>query len=81
MSISRETAIEELKLTRTLIDRWIEELEHPSYQADDGRIVRADPSKIQPHASVEDFPSIPRDQFKAELALASGKLEVIAATV
>ena len=76
MSVSREVAIEELKLTRRWLDQWIEELENPTH---DGEVVPQD--QIPEHVSIGDMGTIPREQLKSELAMMAGKLEVLATTV
>lgn len=80
MMVSRELAIEEMRQTIGILERWISELEHPRSVAQDGTEKDEYPQGVPPMLSVAEIKSISSFQFRSELAVAASKLEAIAST-
>lgn len=80
MMVSRELAIEEMKQSVAILEKWISELERPRGLAQNGQEVDEFPDGVPAMLSVAEIRSISSPQLRSELAVAAAKLEAIAST-
>jgi len=80
MLISRELAIEEMEQTIEILERLIDELKRPRTVNSQGLETDEFPDGIPPQLSVSEIRSISPQQMRADLSVASSKLEAIAST-
>jgi len=79
MMVSRELAIEEIRHTIDILEKWAAELEIP-------RVIENGEEKVlflqgvPPMLSIAEIPSVPIPVLRAELSVAAAKLEAIAST-
>jgi len=80
MKVSREQAIEEMKQTIGILQRWIEELETPREIDSFGDEIPTYETRVPPMLSVDEVRNFPVAQFRAELVISAAKLEALAST-
>jgi hypothetical protein len=78
--VSRELAIEEMKQSIAILEKWISELERPRGLVQSGQEVDEFPDGVPAMLSVAEIQSISSPQLRSELAVAAAKLEAIAST-
>lgn len=79
MMVSRELAIDEMRQSIEILEKWIGELENPRV-IEGGKEKQVFPNGIPEMLSIVEIPSVPIPQMRAELAVAAAKLEAIAST-
>ena len=79
MMVSRELAIQEMKASIEILEKWISELEDPRV-IDKGEERPLFPDGVPDMLSIAEIPSVPVPMLRAELAVAAAKLEAIAST-
>lgn len=81
MSVSRDVVLDDLRLIKQHLDAWIDDIENPTYMNEHDQVMKVDKAAIPQHITIDDMQTVPRAQFKAELALLAAKLEAIATHV
>ena len=79
MMVSRELALEEIRATIDVLEKWASELDVPRV-LEKGEEKVLFPDGVPPMLAIAELRSIPIPVFRAELSVAAAKLEAIAST-